>query len=77
MRPQFNPVFEYHSDRSVITLQLNDDYQVRNDILAHLHRNATAWFDFALARAPIELQSTLQARCTLKYFVHFDPDMLV
>ncbi|KAL4260020.1 PI3/PI4-kinase family protein [Pleurotus pulmonarius] len=57
---EFNPVFEYHSDRSDITLQLSDDYQVRNDILAHLHRNATAWFDFALARAPIELQSTLQ-----------------
>ncbi|KAG9226590.1 hypothetical protein CCMSSC00406_0006185 [Pleurotus cornucopiae] len=57
---EFNPVFEYHSDRSDITLQLSDDYQVRNDILAHLHRNATTWFDFALARAPIELQSTLQ-----------------
>ena len=57
---QFNPVYEFHSERTGITLQLTDSYKVRNEILGQLHRNANNWFQLALARAPIELQSTLQ-----------------
>lgn len=57
---QYNPIYEFHSDRSDITLQLTDSYKVRNEILAQLHRNANSWFELALGRAPVELQSTLQ-----------------
>ncbi|KAF5380919.1 hypothetical protein D9615_004166 [Tricholomella constricta] len=57
---EYNPVYEFHSERADITLQLTDDYQKRNEILGQLHRNANSWFELALARAPIELQSTLQ-----------------
>ncbi|KAF8077714.1 hypothetical protein FPV67DRAFT_1462774 [Lyophyllum atratum] len=57
---EYNPVYEFHSERAGITLQLTDDYQKRNEILGQLHRSANSWFELALARAPIELQSTLQ-----------------
>ncbi|KAG2100206.1 uncharacterized protein F5147DRAFT_710970 [Suillus discolor] len=57
---EYNPVCEFHSERTGITLQLTDDYKVRNDILGQLQRNANTWFELALSRAPIELQSTLQ-----------------
>jgi phosphatidylinositol 4-kinase A len=57
---QYNPIFEFHSDRTGITLQLTDNYHVRNEILAQLQRNSNNWFDLALGRAPVELQSTLQ-----------------
>jgi len=57
---QYNPVYEFHSDRSGVTLQLTDSYQVRNEILGQLKRNANTWFELALGRAPMELQSTLQ-----------------
>jgi phosphatidylinositol 4-kinase A len=43
-------------------LQLSDDYKTRNDIMGQLYRNANSWFELALTRAPIELQSTLQVR---------------
>ena len=45
-----------------ITLWLVDNYEVRNEILALLHRHSATWFDAALARAPTELQSTLQVK---------------
>lgn len=57
---EYNPVYEFHSEVTGITLQLMDDYKVRNDILGQLQRNANTWFELALSRAPIELQSTLQ-----------------
>ncbi|KAG7448129.1 uncharacterized protein BT62DRAFT_930208 [Guyanagaster necrorhizus] len=57
---EYNPVYEYTSTRAGITLELTDSYQVRNEILAQLHRNANNWFELALGRAPVELQSTLQ-----------------
>ncbi|KAF8969865.1 hypothetical protein BDZ97DRAFT_1937223 [Flammula alnicola] len=57
---EYNPIYEFHSDRSGITLQLSDSYQVRSDILGQLKRNANTWFELALGRAPMELQSTLQ-----------------
>ncbi|KAG2366053.1 hypothetical protein BDR07DRAFT_1328601 [Suillus spraguei] len=57
---EYNPVYEFHSEITGITLQLMDDYKIRNDILGQLQRNANTWFELALSRAPIELQSTLQ-----------------
>ncbi|KAG7092795.1 hypothetical protein E1B28_009114 [Marasmius oreades] len=58
---EFNPIYEYESDRmDNIAFQLTDNYEVRNDILAQLQRNANTWFELALSRAPVELQSTLQ-----------------
>ncbi|KAF9475060.1 hypothetical protein BDN70DRAFT_996680 [Pholiota conissans] len=62
---EYNPVYEFRSDRSGITLQLSDSYQVRNDILGQLKRNANTWFELALGRAPMELQSTLQKYLTV------------
>ncbi|KAG6828586.1 hypothetical protein H0H92_007376 [Tricholoma furcatifolium] len=57
---EYNPVYEFHSERSGITLQMTDNYERRNDILEQLYHHANRWFELALARAPIELQSTLQ-----------------
>jgi hypothetical protein len=57
---QYNPVYELHSDRVGITLQLPDDYKIRDEILLNLQRNSAKWFELALGRAPMELQSTLQ-----------------
>ncbi|KAJ7709476.1 hypothetical protein B0H17DRAFT_1155491 [Mycena rosella] len=57
---EYNPTYEFYSDRTGITLQLTDSYAVRNEILGQLHRNANNWFELALGRAPVELQSTLQ-----------------
>ncbi|KAJ3734042.1 hypothetical protein DFJ43DRAFT_1065841 [Lentinula guzmanii] len=57
---EFNPVYEFESRRTDIKLHLTDSYQVRNEILVQLQRNANNWFDLALGRAPVELQSTLQ-----------------
>ncbi|THU88594.1 hypothetical protein K435DRAFT_821590 [Dendrothele bispora CBS 962.96] len=57
---EFNPVYEFESDRTGIVLQMTDSYQVRHEILLQLQRNANSWFELALGRAPIELQSTLQ-----------------
>ncbi|KAG2132611.1 hypothetical protein BD769DRAFT_1666055 [Suillus cothurnatus] len=57
---EYNPVYEFHSECTGVTLQLTDDYKVRNDILGQLQRNANTWFELALSRAPIKLQSTLQ-----------------
>ena len=70
-RLQYNPVYESHSDRVDITLQLPDDYKIRDEILLNLQRNSAKWFELALSRAPMELQSTLQvtALITLPYAV--------
>ena len=69
--PQYNPVYEFHSDRVDITLQLPDDYKIRDEILLNLQRNSAKWFELALSRAPMELQSTLQVThpITLPYAV--------
>ncbi|KIK92048.1 hypothetical protein PAXRUDRAFT_830328 [Paxillus rubicundulus Ve08.2h10] len=57
---EYNPIFEFHSERTGVSLQLTDDYRVRNEVLGQLQRNANNWFELALSRAPIEFQSTLQ-----------------
>ena len=58
---QYNPIYEFHSDRVDITLRLPDDYKIRDEILVNLQRNSSRWFELALSRAPMELRSTLQA----------------
>ena len=57
---QFDPVYEFHSEVSDITLYLTDSYKIRNELLARLHTDANTWFGLALARAPVEFQATLQ-----------------
>ncbi|KAH9071165.1 hypothetical protein EDB83DRAFT_2366879 [Lactarius deliciosus] len=57
---EYNPIYEFHSDRVDITLQLPDDYKIRDEILVNLLRNSSRWFELALSRAPMELRSTLQ-----------------
>lgn len=57
---EYNPIYEFHSDRVDITLQLPDDYKIRDEILVNLQRNSSRWFELALSRAPMELRSTLQ-----------------
>ncbi|KAH9981001.1 hypothetical protein BGW80DRAFT_1501409 [Lactifluus volemus] len=57
---EYNPTYEFYSDRADITLQLPDDYKIRDEILVNLQRNASRWFELGLSRAPMELQSTLQ-----------------
>ncbi|KXN92250.1 Phosphatidylinositol 4-kinase stt4 [Leucoagaricus sp. SymC.cos] len=57
---EYEPTWEYHSDRANITIQLTDNCQTRKEILDNLSRNANSWFELALSRAPLELQSTLQ-----------------
>ncbi|KAI5120463.1 hypothetical protein M0805_006483 [Coniferiporia weirii] len=57
---EFDPVYRFRSELSGIELELSDSYRTRNDILLSLHTNADTWFSLALARAPIELQATLQ-----------------
>ena len=49
-----------------MNLQISDSYKIRNEMLSKLHSNANSWFALALARAPIEFQSTLQV--CLMYF---------
>ncbi|KZV73387.1 atypical/PIKK/PI4K protein kinase [Peniophora sp. CONT] len=57
---EYNPEWEYRSERADIVLQLTDDYKIRDEILTNLKRSATMWLELALARAPVELQTTLQ-----------------
>ncbi|KAI0273304.1 atypical/PIKK/PI4K protein kinase [Gloeopeniophorella convolvens] len=57
---EYNPTYEFHSERVGITLQLPEDYKIRDEILVNLQRNSSKWFELGLSRAPMELQSTLQ-----------------
>jgi len=62
---EYNPTYEFHSDRMDITLQLPDDYKIRDEILVNLQRNSSQWFELGLSRAPMELQSTLQVSTSI------------
>lgn len=55
------PQHEYRSSRADIKLELSDSYASRNEILSQLYKHANKWLEAATARAPIELQATLQA----------------
>lgn len=45
-----------------LALKLCDNYEARNQMLSQLQREANAWLELALSRAPIELHSTLQVK---------------
>ncbi|KAF8637362.1 hypothetical protein AX17_002861 [Amanita inopinata Kibby_2008] len=57
---EYNPTFEYHSERSGITLQLTDSYKARSEITEQLHRHARTWLKLGINRAPTVLQGMLQ-----------------
>ncbi|CAE7106800.1 unnamed protein product [Rhizoctonia solani] len=57
---EFTPQHDYHSQRADITLELSDSYASRNEILSQLYKHANRWLEAATARAPIEIQATLQ-----------------
>ncbi|KAG8826070.1 phosphatidylinositol-4- kinase [Serendipita sp. 401] len=68
---EFNPVHEFRSPRSQLTLELTGSYATRNEILAQLHRNAIQWLSLGINRAPVEVQATLQ-----KYLAHYETVLL-
>ncbi|PFH54176.1 hypothetical protein AMATHDRAFT_52986 [Amanita thiersii Skay4041] len=57
---EYNPIYEYRSERTGITLELTDNYKIRNDILDQLLQHARSWLKLAINRAPSVIQSTLQ-----------------
>ncbi|CAE6494869.1 unnamed protein product [Rhizoctonia solani] len=57
---EFSPQHDYRSQRADITLQLSDSYASRNEILSQLYKHTNKWLEAATARAPIEIQATLQ-----------------
>ncbi|KZT60454.1 hypothetical protein CALCODRAFT_119134 [Calocera cornea HHB12733] len=57
---EYSPSYDFHSEKCAFTLELTDSYATRNEILALVHKNASHWLSLANARAPIELQVTLQ-----------------
>ncbi|CAE6400878.1 unnamed protein product, partial [Rhizoctonia solani] len=57
---EFTPQHDYHSQRADITLELSDSYASRNEILSQLYKHVNKWLESATARAPIEIQATLQ-----------------
>lgn len=58
---QYSPTHYFTSDKLELTLELTDDYSVRNEITTQLHSVAQKWLTLAISRAPIEVQSTLQS----------------
>ncbi|KAG8721515.1 phosphatidylinositol-4- kinase [Ceratobasidium sp. 394] len=57
---EYTPQHEYHSARADIRLELSDSYASRNDVLSQLYKHTNKWLETATARAPIEIQATLQ-----------------
>ena len=62
---QYSPVYEFQSDKLELTLQLTDDYAVRNEITTQLHGVARKWLTLAISKAPLEVQSMLQVCLSL------------
>ncbi|KZO97923.1 atypical/PIKK/PI4K protein kinase [Calocera viscosa TUFC12733] len=57
---EYSPSYDFHSEKCGFSLELTDSYATRNEILALVQKNASHWLSLANARAPIELQVTLQ-----------------
>ncbi|KAJ1309818.1 hypothetical protein OPQ81_006583 [Rhizoctonia solani] len=57
---EFTPQHDYRSQRIDIALELSDSYASRNEILSQLYKHTNKWLEAATARAPIEIQATLQ-----------------
>jgi phosphatidylinositol 4-kinase len=58
---EYSPVHYFSSDKMNLTLELTDDYAVRNETTHQLYSVAQRWLTLAISRAPIEVQSTLQS----------------
>ncbi|WAQ86921.1 hypothetical protein PtA15_7A650 [Puccinia triticina] len=54
---EYSPKYEFYSERADLTIQLIDDYAVRQQILNDLCRSVKNWLSIALARAPLEMKS--------------------
>lgn len=66
---KFNPLYEFTSERSGLTVELTDSYLARNEMLSQLYRNANNWFSIALVRAPVEFQAILQVNSPFSAFL--------
>ncbi|GAA96782.1 uncharacterized protein L969DRAFT_97129 [Mixia osmundae IAM 14324] len=56
----YRPRYSYHSRRADLTLELPDNYAIREQVLTDYYKHARAWLVTVLARAPIEMQGILQ-----------------
>ncbi|EFP83486.2 phosphatidylinositol-4- kinase [Puccinia graminis f. sp. tritici] len=54
---EYSPKYEFYSERADLTIELIDDYAVRQQILNDLCRSVKNWLSIALARAPLEMKS--------------------
>lgn len=60
IQSQYAPAYDFHSERADITLVLPDDYDIRNAILASLHKHTRQWLATALSAAPAEMIGLLE-----------------
>ncbi|KAI7952678.1 hypothetical protein MJO29_008309 [Puccinia striiformis f. sp. tritici] len=54
---EYSPKYKFHSERADLTIELIDDYVIRQQILSDLCRSVKNWLSIALARAPLEMKS--------------------
>ncbi|KAG9126585.1 phosphatidylinositol-4- kinase [Ceratobasidium sp. 392] len=57
---EYTPQHDYRSSRADIKLELSDSYASRNEVLSQLYKHTNKWLEIATARAPVEIQATLQ-----------------
>ncbi len=62
---EYSPAYVYRSEKVDLALHLTDDFAVRNEIVTQLYGCSQKWLALATARAPIEMQSILQASTSL------------
>jgi phosphatidylinositol 4-kinase len=55
-------VYRFESKRADLSIELPDDYSVREHILAELHKYVRAWLSSTISRAPVEMQGLLQVK---------------
>ncbi|KAG8878350.1 phosphatidylinositol-4- kinase [Tulasnella sp. 331] len=61
---EYTPQSVFTSEKTGVRLELTDNYGVRNDISATLHKNVDNWLHLAVSRAPFEVQAILQSYVT-------------
>ncbi|PLW12578.1 hypothetical protein PCASD_16853 [Puccinia coronata f. sp. avenae] len=54
---EYSPKYHFYSERADLTIELIDDYAVRQQILNDLCRSVKNWLSIALARTPLEMKS--------------------
>ena len=55
-----------------LSIQLTDDFTVRNEIVTQLHAVAKVWLTLATYKAPLEVQSILQVSKFLRHLLRAD-----